>query len=638
MPSATSLSTGHDEVKINESSANIAGWKPSRAWKLAPKPIRNKSKVIFSILCKYRLPQKDVSLKNWSRNAPFLDQIAIFVSANEPVRLLLPAFPFKSPNRTDKVLGALPDAGEEVALMHLNGMAAAIKDVYEPGAKVHVISDGLIYNDILGVDDEQVWDYGEALRRLAKRNQLDHLDFLRQHDFIRVDCMSKEEYLRNATKIRREIIKYKPLNLDFDTIIATDPDLVLTYRGYIRFLKLDLAQDCTNMTKTQREKHIKEVAKKMILRGWAFRAAIMAKYPGYVRLSIHPSAAYSKISVYLIPQEGRVQTPWHSALVRAVDGTITMSHAAEVSNLTHELIFENGRPSYFRERSDLFNWPGLDVSFKYLYPTGILISARSPDQSYSFRDVPMQKIRRLATLCSPVVLRGFRDTTDEEVFTYRASDLGVPAPWTFGLKASIKNAHGENPDIANAIVTSNEAMPMHQDGFFFLVPKVQPDGTTTMVSSQPRFQYLSAISPSTPGSGYTLFASSALLFKNLPAPHTVGDLKKLTWDCRHSCNWEHHMNHLPLVTSHPDTGKDCLRFLEPWPQWKTKFAYNRVSIENGPCWYLDLLTDMLYDHRVTLRFAWATGDILVSDNINMLHTRTAFSDTERRELWRIHVN
>ncbi|PHH78250.1 hypothetical protein CDD82_3146 [Ophiocordyceps australis] len=605
---------------------------------MAQKPVRDKSNAIFSILCKYRMQHHDVGLKNWSRNGPFLDQIAAFVSANEPVRLLLPAFPFKSPNRTDKVLGALPDAGEEVALMHLNGMAAAIGDAYEPGAKVLVVSDGLIYNDILGVDDEQVWDYGQVLRQLAKRNRLDHLDFLRQNDFAQVECSSKEEYLRNAAKIRQKILQQMPQDLDFDTIVATDADLILTYRGYIRFLKLDLAQDCISMTKARREKRIKEAARKMVLRGWAFRTAIIAKYPDCIRLSIHPSVAASKISMCLVPQQGRVQTPWHSALVRAVDGTITMSHVTRVNNLTHELIFEHGRPWYFREKSDLFSWPGLDVSFKYLYPTGILISASSPDTSYSLREVPMQKIRRLATLCSPVVLRGFSETTDQEVFNNRAFDLGEPAPWTHGLRTSIKNAPGENPDPALAIVTSNEAMPMHQDGFFYLVPKIQPDGTTTMVSSQPRYQYLSAVSPSTPGSGYTLFASSARLFKNLPAPHTVDELKKLTWDCRHSCNWEHHMNHLPLVTAHPETGENCLRLLEPWPQCKTKFAYNKVSIENGPCWYLDMLTDMLYDHRVTLRFAWEKGDVLVSDNVNMLHARTAFSATEPRELWRIHVN
>ncbi len=60
--------------------------------------------------------------------------------------MCLPAFPFKSPNTSTKVLGRLPDKAEEFALAHLNGLCAAIGDVYPPGAKLMIISDGLVYN------------------------------------------------------------------------------------------------------------------------------------------------------------------------------------------------------------------------------------------------------------------------------------------------------------------------------------------------------------------------------------------------------------------------------------------------------------------------------------------------------------
>lgn len=90
----------------------------------------------------------------------------------------------------------------------------------------------------------------------------------------------------------------------------------------------------------------------------------------------------------LIPQIGRFHTPWHAALVRAVDGSITMSHAAQVPALTHDLIYDTeGRPSYFRERSDLFNWPGMDVDFDYIYPTGIVITPRDRSERYSYCNV-----------------------------------------------------------------------------------------------------------------------------------------------------------------------------------------------------------------------------------------------------------
>ncbi|PHH78154.1 hypothetical protein CDD80_7328 [Ophiocordyceps camponoti-rufipedis] len=216
--------------------------------------------------------------------------------------------------------------------VHLNGMAAAIRDVYDPGARVSIVSDGLIYNDILGVDDEQVWEYREALRQLARENNLDNLEFLRQHHLFNAESTSKEEYLRNA----------------------------------------------------------------------------------------------------LGPPE--------------------RSNADPMAFGPRSSFVERDRPSYFREKFDLFNWPGLNLRFKYLCPTGILISARDHDQSYSFQDVPILKIRRLA-----------KDLQD-------------------------------------------------------------------------------------------------------------------------------------------------------------KFAFNKISIGNRPQWYIRLLTDMLYDRRVTLWFAWSVGDVIVSDNLTTLQS------------------
>ncbi len=51
-----------------------------------------------------------------------------------------------------------------------------------------------------------------------------------------------------------------------------------------------------------------------------------------------------------------------------------------------------------------------------------------------------------------------------------------------------------------------------------------------------------------------------------------------------------------------------------------------------------LVDQMLYDRRVCLYFSWQTGDVLVSDNFAMLHTRTAFEGESDRELWRIHFD
>jgi pyoverdine/dityrosine biosynthesis protein Dit1 len=75
-----------------------------------------------------------------------LSVINTFVQVGERVEACLPAFPFKSANKVYKVLGSLPDKAEELALERLNSMCAKIKQVYRPGARVTIISDGITYN------------------------------------------------------------------------------------------------------------------------------------------------------------------------------------------------------------------------------------------------------------------------------------------------------------------------------------------------------------------------------------------------------------------------------------------------------------------------------------------------------------
>ena len=83
---------------------------------------------------------------SWDGFETFLPVVVGQVTRGEPIKMLLPGFPFKSPNSRDKVLGNLPDLGEELALKHLNGLCENIKAVYEHGAEVHITSDGLVYN------------------------------------------------------------------------------------------------------------------------------------------------------------------------------------------------------------------------------------------------------------------------------------------------------------------------------------------------------------------------------------------------------------------------------------------------------------------------------------------------------------
>ena len=60
------------------------------------------------------------------------------MAKNEPVQMVLPAFPFKSPNRKDKILDNLHDLGEEIGLQHLNGLRERIAEIYQPAANIMI--------------------------------------------------------------------------------------------------------------------------------------------------------------------------------------------------------------------------------------------------------------------------------------------------------------------------------------------------------------------------------------------------------------------------------------------------------------------------------------------------------------------
>ncbi|KAH7372296.1 putative pyoverdine/dityrosine biosynthesis protein [Pyrenochaeta sp. MPI-SDFR-AT-0127] len=589
----------------------------------------------------------------WSGLAEFVPEVAKQIESNQPIRLLLPGFPFKSPNSTDKVLGVLPDLGEKLALAHLQGLCENVGRVYDKGAEVWICSDGLVYNDLLGVSDEHVWDYGEALRRMAEDNGLHGIKFIRLWDLLDHDesgQWTKEYYLQHASCIRRELLyRYRDVDFEADISRTSNSDARLTYQSYITYVAKDLAHSPVLQGHTPESKELKvqSIAKNMMLRWKAYGAALQANRPEYVRLSIHDSAnRKGKLPISMLPQEHGANslTPWHSVIAVELDGSYRTVHASEVRD-TYELVRdENGRPSHYRARSDMFDWhnDGLDVMFDHLYPTGIIIRpvpslANETSPAPSISKLPMQKVRRLSQTHSPIVLRGFSSSTDESLFLAKGHELGEILTWTFGQILKVHDSRETDKNANN--VTSNEAMPMHFDGIFKFVDHVdEATGEVKKVLTPPGYQYFTCISTAPKGDGYTLFAASRLFFRYLPSPFTLERLEKATWSMVNDGFWSAKQIGLPLVVRHKDTGAPCLRWHEPWT--KTKFSKYYIEIENDEAGQdlVAVVNKLLYDYRVCLRFEWEQGDLLVNDNVAMLHTRTAFSGECDREMWRIHFD
>ncbi len=110
---------------------------------------------------------------------------------------------------------------------------------------------------------------------MAKEFECNNLNFVRLRDLIDQEDISEplheEGYLRDAPNFRDGLYKrYLPENFDPDTQIANDADTTLTYRGYIKFLETDLANngpESEQKSKAQHKKFREDVAKSMIGRG-----------------------------------------------------------------------------------------------------------------------------------------------------------------------------------------------------------------------------------------------------------------------------------------------------------------------------------------------------------------------------------
>ncbi|KAJ6131835.1 Pyoverdine biosynthesis [Penicillium samsonianum] len=591
---------------------------------------------------------------SWKGFESFVPIVLEQIVRQEPIRMILPAFPFKSPNARSKVLGTMPDFGEELALAHLNGLCQNIGEVYAPGADVYISSDGLVYNDILGVPDETVWDYGETLRKIAIEKELHHVKFIRLFELLEHPWFpsstpesAKAFYLAHASCLRRELMyTFADPSFDATEAIKTDNDTCLTYRGYIKFLTKDLAhleEKDKSMSKRARQAQIAETARQMIIRGKMFAAAIKANRKDYVRLSIHESAGEKKLSISLAPQiRGTLGfTPWHSSVAVGLDGSYRTVHAEDVRD-THDLIYKNGQPYYFRERSSLFDWAedGLSVKFEHLYPCGLIIRPADIDNVNpppSIRSIPMKKVRQLSNGMSPIVIRGFSETLEEDLYVKKGEELGTILPWSFGIIQKVRD-NGRSDKMGNN-VTSNEAMPMHFDGMFKF-DEITDSGTgeKKKVQHPPGYQFFTCPATAPKGNGYTLFASSRLFFRYLPPPWSAERLEKVTWAMDNDGFWDAKLKNLPLIVKHPISGLPCLRWHQPWDSSKTKFSTCDVSIENDDNDLVKVVDRITYDYRVCLRFGWEKGDLLVSDNTAMLHTRTGYISDCDRELWRIHCD
>lgn len=278
----------------------------------------------------FRMPATAIDQYEQIGKSILSEKIGSYVKSNYPIEFVMLGLPFKSINTRDKVLGILPDLGEKIMADTFSKFNSVIKEVYEPGINITVVSDGFVFNDILKVNPHIVDAYKEACLDLGF-NILDLRDFYSKRQVL----TEAREKLMNQFGVTQE-------KLEQDILL--NPDVNFLYRGMMKFMEEELAI-YEFPSKSQLHKEAKKIAREMMFRNEAYSNLVRKEFSDYIRLSMHPSVNNgSKYSFQLIP--GGAHSPWHSAIVKQ-KGNITTMHKKDAQEQGFELIYINGKPNHF---------------------------------------------------------------------------------------------------------------------------------------------------------------------------------------------------------------------------------------------------------------------------------------------------
>jgi pyoverdine/dityrosine biosynthesis protein Dit1/AcrR family transcriptional regulator len=267
-----------------------------------------------------------------------LPKLHYYISQGQPVHLILPAFPAKSPNR-QKVLGALPDLGEEIALTFLQSLCDDIRQVYPPGARLSICADGRVFADLVQVSDAEVSAYNDALKAMLARLGTTDLDVVNLEDLLTTSSF-------DAARAWIVAQYGEPLEELKARVRDTDHARAM-FNGIHRFVAEDGQALAPEKSKSRVKEESKAVAYEVIQRSNAWTRLLAQEFPHALRLSIHPQHPHSdKIGLRITRAADDWLTPWHGVvLLRDNDYVLLKRYQAEELGAT--LVEKDGQPSHF---------------------------------------------------------------------------------------------------------------------------------------------------------------------------------------------------------------------------------------------------------------------------------------------------
>lgn len=297
-------------------------------------------KILEIISCLRNAPAAEATAEAAAEGTSYhLGKIEALVARGAVIELVLPAFPAKSAN-PEKTTGTLPDLGELLAMRRLEALCVQIEEVYAPGARVVICSDGRVFSDLVGVTDADVTAYGREIARMIRDEGLTHLTTYDMDDLfpgVADHGLTRHELVARFAE-PLETVRQRA---------ASDADARRMYNGIHRFLFEDLVVLHPEMSRTKVREWSGKVAHQVIQRSNAWSNLVAQEFPEAVRLSIHPQAAHSrKIGVQMVASSNFWRTPWHASVL--FDGEKhTLVRRADAQAMGAVLVRANDRYAFF---------------------------------------------------------------------------------------------------------------------------------------------------------------------------------------------------------------------------------------------------------------------------------------------------
>lgn len=271
-----------------------------------------------------------------------LPRVMAFIEQKQPIQLVLPAFPAKSPNR-QKVLGTLPDAAEWHALRELVSLLDDIQEAYRPGATLTICSDGHVFADVVGVADSDVSLYRRALAAMIAELETDR---------VRIFDLGDAFGACPPAEARRLLFDAHAPSVDeIRERAARSPSHLAQLDGIHRFLFEDGVARHPERSRSKVRKDTRLDAYEVVRRSEAWGALVAAAFSSALRLSIHPQPDVSpKIGIALLSSGDAWLTPWHGTAVLEGD-RVRLMRRAEADAMGAVVVEEDGRPSYMEVRT-----------------------------------------------------------------------------------------------------------------------------------------------------------------------------------------------------------------------------------------------------------------------------------------------